>query len=105
VAAIRSKRRRRAPLDFGHWAAHKLEQLTSHRLRHGEAVAIGLALDCTYAWQTGELPEAAYGGSWRCSTRCGCRPTPGALRPPGTPEDPRSVLRGLADFRSISGAG
>ncbi len=26
------------PLDFGHWAAHKLEQLTDHRLRHGEAV-------------------------------------------------------------------
>ncbi len=30
------------PLDFGHWAAHKLEQMTQHRLRHGEAVAIGL---------------------------------------------------------------
>ena len=30
------------PLDFGHWSAHKLEQLTNYRLRHGEAVAIGL---------------------------------------------------------------
>jgi len=29
------------PLDFGHWAAHKLEQLTTYELRHGEAVAIG----------------------------------------------------------------
>ena len=37
------------PLDFGHWAAHKLEQLTGHRLRHGEAVAIGIALDSTYS--------------------------------------------------------
>ena len=27
------------PLDFGHWAAHKLEQMTDNRLRHGEAVA------------------------------------------------------------------
>ena len=35
------------PLDFGHWAAHKLEHLTDYRLRHGEAVAIGMALDCT----------------------------------------------------------
>ena len=30
------------PLDFGHWAAHKLEQISEYRLRHGEAVAIGL---------------------------------------------------------------
>lgn len=33
------------PLDFGHWAAHKLESLTANALKHGEAVAIGLALD------------------------------------------------------------
>jgi 3-dehydroquinate synthase len=46
------------PLDFGHWAAHKLEHLTHYRLRHGEAVAIGMALDCTYSYLTGLLPEA-----------------------------------------------
>lgn len=44
------------PLDFGHWAAHKLEQLTSFGLRHGEAVAIGVALDSAYAWLKGMLP-------------------------------------------------
>jgi 3-dehydroquinate synthase len=43
------------PLDFGHWSAHKLEKLSHHRLRHGEAVAIGLALDCTYAELAGIL--------------------------------------------------
>ncbi|NJB70442.1 3-dehydroquinate synthase [Saonia flava] len=37
------------PLDFGHWAAHKLEHMTNYSLRHGEAVAIGIALDVTYA--------------------------------------------------------
>ena len=37
------------PLDFGHWSAHRLEGLTSHRLLHGEAVAIGVALDLLYA--------------------------------------------------------
>lgn len=37
------------PLDFGHWAAHKLEQLSEYKIRHGEAVAIGIALDVTYA--------------------------------------------------------
>lgn len=43
------------PLDFGHWAAHKLEQLTDYRLRHGEAVAIGIALDSTYSYLLGLL--------------------------------------------------
>lgn len=37
------------PLDFGHWAAHRLEQMTGFELRHGEAVAIGIALDTVYA--------------------------------------------------------
>jgi len=37
------------PLDFGHWSAHKLEPMTGYRLGHGHAVAIGIALDTTYA--------------------------------------------------------
>lgn len=45
------------PLDFGHWAAHKLEQLTEFRVSHGEAVAIGIAMDVLYARRTGLLPE------------------------------------------------
>ena len=49
------------PLDFGHWAAHKLEQLSHHELRHGEAVSIGIALDSTYSHLTGSLPHA----DWR----------------------------------------
>ena len=43
------------PLDFGHWAAHKLEMVTDHALRHGEAVAIGMALDSRYAVEIGLL--------------------------------------------------
>jgi 3-dehydroquinate synthase len=50
------------PLDYGHWSAHKLEGLTAHELRHGEAVAIGLALDTRYSVQTGML---AAGGEER----------------------------------------
>ena len=46
------------PLDFGHWAAHKLEHLTNFNIRHGEAVAIGIALDSTYSWLKGMLPES-----------------------------------------------
>jgi 3-dehydroquinate synthase len=37
------------PLDFGHWTAHKLEELTHGEIRHGEAVAIGIALDALYS--------------------------------------------------------
>jgi 3-dehydroquinate synthase len=43
------------PLDFGHWSAHKLESLTKHHLRHGEAVAIGMALDTRYSVLAGLL--------------------------------------------------
>ena len=37
------------PLDYGHWSAHKLEQMTNFELRHGDAVSIGIALDSIYA--------------------------------------------------------
>lgn len=50
------------PLDFGHWAAHKLEQLSEYRLRHGEAVAIGIALDVIYSRRMGFLDPS-------CETR------------------------------------
>jgi 3-dehydroquinate synthase len=43
------------PLDFGHWAAHKLEQLSEYHIRHGEAVAVGIALDVIYSHLIGLL--------------------------------------------------
>lgn len=43
------------PLDFGHWSAHKLEQLSHFYISHGEAVAIGIALDVLYSRNTGLL--------------------------------------------------
>ena len=43
------------PLDFGHWSAHRLEILSHHRLSHGEAVAIGVALDLLYAAAAGMI--------------------------------------------------
>jgi 3-dehydroquinate synthase len=43
------------PLDYGHWSAHKLESMTRYHLRHGEAVAIGLALDARYSVLVGLL--------------------------------------------------
>ncbi|MDP4655531.1 MAG: 3-dehydroquinate synthase [Algoriphagus sp.] len=46
------------PLDFGHWAAHKLEKLSDFRIRHGEAVAIGIALDSAYSYLQGRIDKA-----------------------------------------------
>src|SRR5262245_54043234 len=43
------------PLDFGHWAAHKLEQISDYKLRHGEAVAVGIAVDVVYSRRLGFL--------------------------------------------------
>ena len=47
------------PLDFGHWAAHKLEQLSEYTIRHGEAVAVGIALDTIYSWKMGHLDSSS----------------------------------------------
>lgn len=48
------------PLDFGHWAAHKLEKLSDFRIRHGEAVAIGIALDSAYSYLQGRISESDF---------------------------------------------
>lgn len=46
------------PLDFGHWSAHKLEAMSNFELRHGEAVAIGVAIDTVYSTYIHGLPVA-----------------------------------------------
>jgi len=48
---------RARPLDFGHWAAHKLEVLSGFRIGHGDAVAAGVALDSAYAARQGWIRD------------------------------------------------
>jgi 3-dehydroquinate synthase len=90
------------PLDFGHWAAHKLEQLSHHELRHGEAVAIGIALDSTYSYLTGSLPHA----DWRRIVELFERVELPIWHPdmatPGSGGRP-AVLAGLEEFREHLG--
>lgn len=48
------------PLDFGHWSAHKLEQLSAFRVGHGQAVASGIALDSYYALRQGWINQTEF---------------------------------------------
>ena len=90
------------PLDFGHWAAHKLEQLSEFQIRHGEAVAIGMALDVIYSRNIGLLDAAAASGSWPCCAgwASGCSPTNCCIL---TSAHQPVILKGLEDFREHLG--
>lgn len=90
------------PLDFGHWAAHKLESLTRNRLRHGEAVAIGMALDTIYSVKTGLLKEARLEPVIGLLERLGFRLWDETLDLRGPDRRPL-VLEGLAEFREHLG--
>lgn len=90
------------PLDFGHWAAHKLEQISDYRIRHGEAVAIGVALDTVYSGLVGLLDEASVERVLALLTKMGmdiyCR----ELHYTDASGD-QMVLRGLEEFREHLG--
>ncbi|WP_285961651.1 3-dehydroquinate synthase [Pseudomonas tohonis] len=90
------------PLDYGHWAAHKLEKLSQHRLRHGEAVAVGMALDALYAKALGLLAAHEAQRLLGLLARLGFNLSPPEL----TLRDDRGnlhVLQGLEDFRQHLG--
>jgi len=92
------------PLDFGHWSAHKLEQLTNFELRHGEAVAIGIALDSTYSHLDGLLPTAQWERILNLLSRLGFSlSVPEAVQRLGPAEDPGALLHGLTEFREHLG--
>lgn len=90
------------PLDFGHWAAHRLESLTDNRLRHGEAVAIGMALDTVYSVHAGFLAESALKRVLGLLETIGLRLWDDALDRRG-PTGRSLVLDGLAEFQEHLG--
>ncbi len=85
------------PLDFGHWAAHRLELLSGFELGHGEAVALGLALDTTYSYLGGLLPKGAWQRVLELLANLGF-----ALYVPQM-YDQEALLQGLEDFRAHLG--
>lgn len=92
------------PLDFGHWAAHRLEHLTHYGLRHGEAVAIGMALDCIYSHLIGQLSKAELNRILQTLVALGFQ-----LYVPELSEQlldahhPRSIFKGLWEFQEHLG--
>jgi 3-dehydroquinate synthase len=92
------------PLDFGHWSAHKLEQISNYAWRHGEAVAIGIALDSTYAWKLGMLPEDDWRRILDVFTTVGLPIwAPEMLQSLQAQSASGSILAGLQEFREHLG--
>jgi 3-dehydroquinate synthetase len=90
------------PLDYGHWAAHKLEVMSKHRISHGHAVSIGIALDALYAACLGLLPGDQADRLLRTLQTCGL-PTYSPVLATARPNGRLEVLAGLEDFRAHLG--
>ncbi len=85
------------PLDFGHWSAHRLESLSDFELRHGEAVAIGVAIDTVYASLTHGLDTTCVDRVLRCLRQLGFTLYHAVL------EDIDAIFAGLEEFRQHLG--
>ncbi len=90
------------PLDFGHWAAHKLEQITHFQVTHGEAVAIGMAVDLIYSVKKGILGSATAERILTLIERIGFDTYHPDLLPAGKSGEP-VILEGLEEFREHLG--
>jgi 3-dehydroquinate synthase len=90
------------PLDFGHWAAHKLESITGNRIRHGEAVAVGMALDVRYAALAGFLAADVAARIIKVISACGL-PTWDDAVVHRNANGELSLIEGLREFREHLG--
>jgi 3-dehydroquinate synthase len=88
------------PLDFGHWSAHKLEQLSGFRILHGEAVAMGIALDSIYSALSGRLHGQKAKRIIQLLINLGFEITNPWLQ---IREDNSQILQGLQEFREHLG--
>ena len=90
------------PLDFGHWSAHKLEQLSDYKIRHGEAVAAGIALDVVYSRKTGLIDAGTAGRILSLLEKLGFDLFANELLNVDS-ENNLMVLKGLEEFREHLG--
>ena len=85
------------PLDFGHWSAHRLEVMSDFQLRHGESVAIGVAVDTIYSSLVHGFPQSEAQRVLTCLEHLGL-----ALDHPAL-HDTESLFSGLEEFRQHLG--
>ncbi|MBA61252.1 MAG: 3-dehydroquinate synthase [Planctomycetaceae bacterium] len=85
------------PLDYGHWSAHKMETMSDFTLRHGEAVAIGVAIDTVYSSLEFGLDTAVAQRVMQCLCDLGFSLTDATLN------DVDTLFRGLEEFRQHLG--
>lgn len=90
------------PLDFGHWSAHKLEVLSDYTLSHGQAVAIGIALDSIYSQRQGFLAADQLERILNLIQQFGFRIYDECVSQL-TADGQYAVLRGLEEFREHMG--
>ncbi|HYG76148.1 MAG TPA: 3-dehydroquinate synthase [Planctomycetota bacterium] len=91
------------PLDFGHWSAHKLETMTNFEVRHGEAVAIGIALDLYCAAKLGFITDAERDRVCAIMRRCGLKLWHPALSRQSSATGTLAIVAGLEEFRQHLG--
>ena len=85
------------PLDYGHWSAHKMEVMSGFALRHGEAVAIGVAIDTVYSSLVHGLDPSVPEKVLKCLMDLGFTLTDGSLT------DVETLFCGLEEFRQHLG--
>ena len=88
------------PLDFGHWSAHKLEYLSNFEIRHGEAVAMGIALDTVYSSLSGRISSVESNRVIQTLQQLGFEISHPLLQ---VDEDNSPILAGLEEFREHLG--
>ena len=90
------------PLDFGHWLGHKLETMSEFALGHGQAVAIGIAVDSFYAMRKGLIGEAEFQRIVDGISACGL-PIWSDLLTRRRADGSLEILEGLREFREHLG--
>ncbi|MDP2643302.1 MAG: 3-dehydroquinate synthase [Desulfobacterales bacterium] len=90
------------PLDFGHWSAHRLEALSDYDISHGQAVSIGMAMDCFYAFGLGLLSEKECDAIMDAFKESGLRIWSELLEQRTSTGD-LEILKGIDDFQEHLG--
>lgn len=90
------------PLDFGHWAGHKIETMSNYETGHGQAAAVGIALDSVYAMRRGLISPDELERILAGLSACGL-PISSEYLTRRTADGELEILAGLEEFREHLG--